>query len=734
MRDDEPVPLPPKVWETLLALVENHGRLLTKDDLLQRVWRGTIVEEGSLTKCISQLRKVLETASDGQEYIQTVPTKGYRFLAQVEIKAVSLSQAASEQRQPESADSDLIRRRASLVTDITAPLRIPSADSSASRVFDPVEAPAPEHVRRRPRLLWIGIVAAAALLLGALYWAVQPPPLKVTGFHRITNDGRGKLNSFRGGVPGAMLTDGTRIYFTELNGSNFEPAEVAVAGGETVPIHLPGAPPDLIPLEISHDGTKLLASVQHRLQPENPFWILPVPTFEPLPLGDLLGHDGTWSPDGRTFVYARGHALYVASGQGVAENELVSLPGVAWWIRFSPDGRRLRFTLEEEKSEAASLWEVRSDGSNLHPLLSGWSQPPSECCGSWTPDGMHYVFQSSKGGNTQIWSVRDQSPRFLATSAAPVKLTQGPMEFRSPVLSRDGRKMFAVGAERRGELVRYDPSSGEFNLYLSGISADHVEFSRDQQWIAYSAYPDATIWRSKADGSDRLQLSFPPLDALFPRWSPDGKQIAFLGYQPGGPMRVYRVPRDRGTPELMLSSGSSEVDPNWSPDGSRIMFGALRPGVGPESNPTGDIEIFNFETQQLSKLPGSDGLTAPRWSPDGRYVVAKPILAGNASDPALLLYDFQLGTWTPFEQDPADNKWWSHDGRYFYFDKFPEKDPAIFRERLSDRQIEKVVSLSPVRRAWGSLGWWFGLAPDDSPILLRDVSIEEIYGLDLSGE
>jgi hypothetical protein len=74
---------------------------------------------------------------------------------------------------------------------------------------------------------------------------------------------------------------------------------------------------------------------------------------------------------------------------------------------------------------------------------------------------------------------------------------------------------------------------------------------------------------------------------------------------------------------------------------------------------------------------------------------------------------------------------WSHDGKYFYFDKFRETDPAIFRLRLSDHTLEKVVSLKNVPRAWGSLGWWMGLAPDDAPVVLRDTSIEEIYALDL---
>jgi hypothetical protein len=110
-----------------------------------------------------------------------------------------------------------------------------------------------------------------------------------------------------------------------------------------------------------------------------------------------------------------------------------------------------------------------------------------------------------------------------------MKLTLGPMNFYYPVSSRDGRKLFAVGEQRRGELVRYDAKLHQFAAYLSGISAHGLHFSKDGQWVTYVAYPEGTLWRGKVDGSQRLQLSFPPKQAFLPRWSPDGKRIAY-GY------------------------------------------------------------------------------------------------------------------------------------------------------------------------------------------------------------
>jgi hypothetical protein len=117
-------------------------------------------------------------------------------------------------------------------------------------------------------------------------------------------------------------------------------------------------------------------------------------------------------------------------------------------------------------------------------------------------------------------------------------------------------------------------------------------------------------------------------------------------------------------------------------------------------------------------------------SPDGRFVVATSLSQGKWGNPAVMIFDFNTRSWTGLEKDPIDNKWWSMDGKYFYFDKYMENDPAIFRVRISDRQIERLASLKNMRRAFNEMGWWMGIAPDGSPMVLRDTSIEEIYALD----
>src|SRR5207247_5340072 len=188
----------------------------------------------------------------------------------------------------------------------------------------------------------------------------------------------------------------------------------------------------------------------------------------------------------------------------------------------------------------------------LHALLPGWNDPPAECCGNWTLDGRYFVFQAAFEGRTQIFAMAEKRGLFR-TRQAPLQVTNGPLSFHSPVPSLDGKKLYVVGSQPRGELARFDRQTKQFAPYLSGISAEDVSFSKDGKWVAYVAYPEGTLWRSKSDGSDRLQLNSRGGYAILPRWSPDGRQIAFYSYSLDQPQRTYLVSPDGGSPPEMLS-------------------------------------------------------------------------------------------------------------------------------------------------------------------------------------
>ena len=270
-----------------------------------------------------------------------------------------------------------------------------------------------------------------------------------------------------------------------------------------------------------------------------PIWVLPVLGRSPRRLIEMAsvwnfvyGGTAAWFPDGKEVVYVRENSLYRAKIDGTESRKIASAAtgGYPFWLRWSPDGSRLRFSVWT--NNGTSLWEVAADGKNLHLLLPGWNNPAAECCGSWTPDCKYFLFQSQRGGTTNIWAVREEGSLLRRVSHEPVQLTTGPTSTYEPLPSMDGKKLFVVTAQLRGELVRYDSASHQFTPYLSGISAMGVNFSRDGKWVTYVAYPEGTLWRSKVDGSERLQLTFPPLFCAMPRWSPDEPTLPSRRYSP----------------------------------------------------------------------------------------------------------------------------------------------------------------------------------------------------------
>src|SRR5690348_3188608 len=109
------------------------------------------------------------------------------------------------------------------------------------------------------------------------------------------------------------------------------------------------------------------------------------------------------------------------------------------WVRWSPDSRRIRFSVQDPRTLSFTLWEVSADGSNLHAQLPGWNNPPAECCGTWTRDGKYFLFQSTRNGRTDLWAIPEAGNLFRRASWKPMQLTAGPMSFLSPDASRKGR-------------------------------------------------------------------------------------------------------------------------------------------------------------------------------------------------------------------------------------------------------------------------------------------------------
>jgi serine/threonine protein kinase len=563
--------------------------------------------------------------------------------------------------------------------------------------------------RRLPAIVALaGLVITTAVPLYFILKSRWQTP-RVTLYAQVTSDGRLKRD--------AVVTDGSRVYFSEQVGGRIVLAQVSSAGGETVPFQ--PSLSDAYLLAISPDRSKLLIKGFAGSAQAAPLWIVPVTGGSPYRLGDVLAHAATWTSNGEWITYSNGGDLFQVRNDGSGPLKLLSVTGRIDWPRWSPDGNRLRFTVREARTLAPKLWEAAADGANPHPLFPDWNKPEGECCGNWSADGKYFLFESVRHRVSDIWALGEESGLFAGGRREPVQLTFGPMNFHAPVPSADGNRIFVIGKQHRGELIRYDANTRQFVTHLSGLSAEGVNFSADGEWISYVTYPEGDLWRSKVDGSQRLQLSYSPLRARNPRWSPDGKRIAFLAQLPGKPWKVQLVSKDGGRPQQLMTDEREERESGWSPDGNSLVFDA-RVVLG-----TRAIYLLDLMKNQISPLPGGMKKFSPRWSPDGRYIAALPL-----DSQKVMLFDFTTQEWRELAQSRAGYPTWSRDGKHLYFtDQFGDEQ-RIMRARIADGKIEWVADLKDMRLVQTPFGSWFGLAPDDSPLALRDIGIQDIYALD----
>ncbi len=691
---EELVRLPPKAFDTLAVLVEHRGEVVSKQQLLDAVWPGTYVEESNLAQNVFLLRKKLGQTVDGGEYIETLSKRGYRM--SVPVYEIGL-----------------------FAEDLAESGKVCAEESTP-----PVEPIV------RPKSTYRGVLTAASILgamaivvLLARHFrhgtedvAIVPDFVQIT---RDTKDKRGRTGAL-GGPDAALLTDGNRLYFT--SGTPTAPGiwQVSTRGGEPAQIPVPFAFPQLLDFSVARSELLLAGSMDDVTS--RPLWSAPIPGGVPHQLSNLTARDAAWSPDGHEIAFTNGTGLYLANDRGTDVRKVADLPGNGWRPRWSPDGTTLRLTIADIASATEYLWQVSRDGGHPRRLLEDWNRPSYECCGVWSPDGNRFVFQATRDGRTDIWSLAEKGSGGISngTVTVPLQVSHGQLNSLAPTFSPDGAKLFIIGQQLRGELQRFDSRSREFFPFLNGMSADFVEFSRDGEWLLYVAYPEGTLWRSKPDGSHRLQLTFAPMGVMVPHWSPDCKRILFHGLG-GGRDEVYIIPAQGGEPlPVAKDSGKRMMNETWSPDGNSIAYSDY-PFFGEDPSKV-KIHILDLKTKRVTDIPGSEGDFAPAWSPNGRYLAASTVRASS-----ILLFDFQTEQWSGVAEG-WDLKKWSRDSKYLFFMRHGER-PAIMKLRLSDRKMEEAAPLKGFDQTGRLPGLEFSLDLNNAPILLKDTGTQEIYSL-----
>ena len=629
-------------------------------------------------------------------------------------------QSAAEMR----VDLQRLRREiesGQTVTGVSAARPVPDSKERIRALF----ATAHTAVHPQPKVSttkWLvaGLIAIAALVAITLFLRSPESPPAVISSLQITNDGASKRS---------LVTDGTRLYFSEYVSGHSELRQVSASGGDTASVPTSLASADIYDFYPGRSEL-LLKGVAEGSETEWPVWVLPLPAGSPRPVGNILAHAAAWTPDGQHVVYARSSSLYACNPDGSDSREIITVPGVPFAPRFSPDGRHLRFTIRNTNQRTSSLWEVSADGKGLHPVLPDWNKPAQEFGGAWSANGEYFLFESTRDHTQNIWTLREAAGLFRKAANEPTQLTVGPLMFSNPTPSPDGKKLFVIGQQRRFDLIGLGEKSPQFSIYLAGVSAGEADIQSNREWITYVAHPELTLWRSKLDGSSRTQLTYPPMQAHMPRWSPDGTQIAFTASRPGKPWKIFVVPAEGGTPREVTAgdhnqNDHNQGDPSWTPKGDSIVFAGM-PWLEYGTTTGPNIHIADLKTSQVSDLPGSDNLFSPRDSPDGRYVAAL-----SADSTKLMVYDVEKKSWTQLADSRFAFENWSHDGKYLYAEDYPDKIDELVRVSVPDGKVERLVSLKEIPRGFDPWEFWVGLAPDDSPLLMRDRSTQEIYSLDV---
>ncbi|HEV2489770.1 MAG TPA: winged helix-turn-helix domain-containing protein [Candidatus Acidoferrales bacterium] len=673
-------------FQILLMLLERPGEVITREDIRGRLWpEETFVDfEHSVNTAVKKLRQALGDSAEKPRYVETLTGVGYRFISNLERPAQTIS-----------------------ASDISSTTGLFTAKASAHAILS-YQA--------------IGGIVATALALGFLaYYLFYPLPApRAVRIKEITHSGR--VDGW-----GGLVFDGARLLFLERAGDHWNLMQTSARGGPAEPFPAPFRNTRI--MDISPDNSELLIASFVERGTDMSIWVMPLQGGPPRRLGNIKTGSARWTPSGKQIVYSSDHDLMIVDSDGSNLRTLLSLSGFPYMPAWSPDGRTIRFSVDTASGNQHEIWEATANGKNPHPLFTDAGQFQLTCCGRWTPDGRYFIFTARKGGEPDLWALQEKSPFWRRRLSSPVELTASPNEVWYPVLSRDGRTVFAFTFRPTEEAARINLPSGKTSPVIANGEAHAPFFSKDGEWIAYVSGNPRTIWRSKADGSAPLQLTDESMNAFEPRWSPDGKKIAFVAQVAGRPWKAFMVLADGGKPQPLLPQFDASGRADWSPDGRMLVLEARREPAPEEVDPEANTSLFqlNLVTGDATKLLGSDGFIGPRWSPDGKLIAAT-----NGLNDTVMIYDLAKRQWTKAGTGTYLSALaWSKDSRYLYYQDVLGKDEPLYRIRLADLRRETIFDFHELLSGNVFRCGFIGLDPSGSPIVTLSLSDSDIYAIDL---
>jgi len=320
------------------------------------------------------------------------------------------------------------------------------------------------------------------------------------------------------------------------------------------------------------------------------------------------------------------------------------------------------FDLVDAKTGYSSIWQSDRTGKNAEPIRPTAASGKVQTHGRWTKDGSYFLYDAGTPEDHDLWAVRDPNDR-LRLKPRPLRMTRGPLNWTWPTPGSARKDVFALGEQVSTELVYFDRKASTWRPYRASFPAYEVDFSRDGKWMAYTRYPEHTVWSARIDGSEPVRLTSPSFEAHQPHWSPDGREIALMARTGADPWRIFTVPANGGGFSPLtgpLKDAEDRGVPTWSKDGHFIVYGDW---LYSRNTPM-KIHLFDRVTSRVSALEGSESLWTPRWSPDGRYISA---FRQDLTGLMLTMPGVSLNWRQIVRGKSLDNMMWSPDSRYVYF-------------------------------------------------------------------
>jgi Tol biopolymer transport system component/DNA-binding winged helix-turn-helix (wHTH) protein len=577
------VPLTPKVFDTLLLLVRNAGHLVEKEAFLKQIWPDAFVEESSLAQNISVLRKVLGDDGNGNRFIETVPKRGYRFLAEVQEVSHETTSAATERETSEPTEPlpfslTLTGKRSQSVSYLFAVMIVLGCAAGAAWLYfgRSVESELPPAT----------VVPVTSLPDRAEDASLSPDGNElafsrgsdvpnVSGIYvkQIGSEQQLQLTkSDHDGAP-AWSPDGRYIAFSRYEDGHHEIFKISAIGGAEHKLY--SGEPAHPPLSWTRDGKFIAFSAKEPNQNTYSINLLSIDNLETRRVTEPTSEQQDWGP------------------------------------AFSPNGEELAFIRTNGSLNIADIFVVSIKGGEPRRLTFDNTDILSPA--AWTRDGTALIFSSPRRSIPTLW-------RIPVSGGIPIQVPQVGVVTRHPSVSESGHRLAydqITGSSSiwSVDLANLTKKDSRLQVTASGGRNWAPQFSPDGQRVLFLSdrLGSLELWVSKKDGSELTRLTNlgTPTATGPPRWSLDGQRIAFDSAL-GEHNAIFVMKAEGGVPRPLIRDASDNVNASWSHDGKWIYF---------TSNRGGQWQIWKMtsEGSQPLQLTRQGGFVAFE-SRDGKYV------------------------------------------------------------------------------------------------------------------